>query len=93
MFLELLAELEYMDQYLNQLLLLKDTDGMKACKDATAHAIKLIKLIKERIEIAEVKVNDAPAPEARAWRDIKLEYEALYHLERLYNNNEDISNL
>lgn len=89
MFLELLTELEFLKNYLDQLLLVKDTDGMKASKEATAHAIKLVKLIKERIEIAESKVNNAPTPEARAWQDIKLEYEALYHLERLYNGGKN----
>ena len=89
MFNELLLELRFVQGYLETLLLLKNTDGMKASKEAVDHAIKLIKIIKDRIEIAEAKINNAPTPEARVWSDIKTEYEALYHLERLYNSSEE----
>lgn len=89
MFNELLVDLIFTQRYLETLLLLKDSDGMKASKEAVDHAIKLVKIIKDRIEIAEIKIQNAPTPEARAWKDIKMEYEALYHLERLYNSSEE----
>lgn len=87
MFNELLVELRFVEGYLETLLLLKDTDGMKASKEAVDHAIKLVKIIKDRIEIAESKIINGSTPEARAWKDIKTEYEVIYHLERLYNGS------
>lgn len=88
MFNELKVELSYAMGYLN-VNAEPESEGGKAAAEAISHAIKLVELIKDRIEIADVKVNNAPTPEARAWKDIKTEYEALYHLERLYNSSEE----
>ena len=88
MFNELKVELSYAMGYLN-VNAEPESEGGKAAAEAISHAIKLVELIKDRIEIADIKTNNAPAPEARAWKDIKMEYEALYHIERLYNSNEE----
>lgn len=93
MFVELKTELNASKHYLDTLKLLENEECMQATKEAIEHALNLIKLLNERVTIAEAKSNNAPLPVARSWKDIKLEYEAVYHLERLYNNNEDISNL
>lgn len=93
MFIELKTELNASKHYLDTLKLLEGDDCMKATKESIEHALNLINLLNERITIAEAKSTNAPLPVARSWKDIKLEYEAVYHLERLYNNNEDISSL
>ena len=93
MFDELKTELDFSKHYLDTLKLLEKDESMKATKEAIEHALNLINLLNERITIAEAKSTNAPLPVARSWKDIKLEYEAVYHLERLYKNNEDISNL
>lgn len=85
MFNELKTELAFAMGYLN-VNAEPESEGGKAAADAISHAIKLVELLKDRIEIADCKVLNAPGPEARAWNDIKMEYEALYHLERLYNS-------
>ena len=92
-FIELKTELNTTLNYLESLKLVENSDNMIAAKETIKHLQTLVQLLNDRIEIAESKVNNAPLPEARSWADIKNEYTALYHLERLYNNNEDISNL
>ena len=88
MFLELKSDLLFAREYLNTLKLLEKDESMIETKHAINEALTLIKLLNDRIAIAEVKVSSAPLPEARTWSDIKLEYEALYHLERLHNGQE-----
>lgn len=90
---ELKADLEFSKTYLNSLVGINKDTSLDLTIENINKALNLIKLINERLTIAEAKSNNAPLPEARSWKDIKLEYDALYHLERLYNNNEDISNL
>ena len=85
---ELKTELRFALTYLDSLKLLKDVHSMKASKKAIEHALNLLKIINDRIEIAESKTINAPLPEARKWKEVKLEYDALGHLERLYNNQE-----
>lgn len=86
MFNELKTELAFAMGYLN-VNAEPESEGGKAAAEAISHALKLVELLKDRIEIADIKTLNAPAPEARAWKDIKMEYEALYHLERLYNGS------
>lgn len=83
--LELKTELRFALTYLDSLKLLENEHSMKATKEAIEHALNLLKIINDRIEIAESKSINAPLPEARKWKEVKLEYDALGHLERLYN--------
>lgn len=85
---ELKTELRFALSYLDTLKLLEQEHSMKATKEAIEHALNLLKIINDRIDIAESKTINAPLPEARKWKEVKLEYEALGHLERLYNSNE-----
>lgn len=82
---ELKTELRFALTYLDSLKLLENEHSMKATKEAIEHALNLLKIINDRIEIAESKTINAPLPEARKWKEVKLEYDALGHLERLYN--------
>ena len=86
--LELKTELRFALTYLDTLKLLENEHSMKATKEAIEHALNLLKIINDRIEIAESKTINAPLPEARKWKEVKLEYDALGHLERLYNEKE-----
>ena len=88
-FLELKTELRFVLTYLDTLKLLENEHSMKATKEAIEHALNLLKIINDRIEIAESKTINAPLPEARKWKEVKLEYNALEHLERLYNAKEE----
>ena len=92
MFIELKTDLLFAKEYLNTLRLMQDDESMKSTKEAINKAITLVKLLNDRIEIADNKIKKAPLPEARVWSDVKQEYEALYHLERLYNGKE-VTNL
>lgn len=85
---ELKTELRFALTYLDSLRLLENEHSMKATKEAIEHALNLLKIINDRIEIAETKTINAPLPEARKWKEVKLEYDALGHLERLYNSTE-----
>lgn len=87
--LELKTELRFALTYLDTLKLLENEHSMKATKQAIEHALNLLKIINDRIEIAESKTINAPLPEARKWKEVKLEYDALGHLERLYNDNKE----
>ena len=87
--LELKTELRFALTYLDSLKLLENEHSMKATKEAIEHALNLLKIINDRIEIAESKSINAPLPEARKWKEVKLEYDALGHLERLYNAKEE----
>ena len=89
MFEELKCELKFVSSYLDTLKLLEKEHSMKATKEAIEHALNLLKIINDRIEIAESKTINAPLPEARKWKEVKLEYEALGHLERLYNEKKE----
>lgn len=86
---ELKTELRFALTYLDSLKLLENEHSMKASKQAIEHALNLLKIINDRIEIAESKSINAPLPIARKWKEVKLEYDALGHLERLYNSNEE----
>lgn len=87
---ELKTELRFALTYLDSLKLLKDEHSMKASKKAIEHALNLLKIINDRIEIAEIRAAEASAPEARYWKDILNEYGVIYNLERMYNSTPEI---
>lgn len=87
--LELKTELRFALTYLDSLKLLEKEHSMKATKAAIEHSLNLLKILQDRYEIAENKSINSPLPVARKWKEVKLEYEAINHLERLYNSKED----
>ena len=85
MFDELKCDLHYAKEYLDTLLLVEKEPGMIETKRAVKEALQLIKILNDRMTIANNQIRSGRLPKARVWSDIKLEYEAVYHLERLHN--------
>ena len=81
MLLELKTELNYCKK-------LFENEHKNAEAEMIEHALKLIKIINDRYAIAYNKDTNAPAPEARQWHGTRIEYEALEHLESLYNDRD-----
>lgn len=88
-FLELKSEIKFAREYYN-----RNFVGcykiQTQCDDVFDHIENLIKVIEDRIEIAEIRAAESPAPEARYWKDILNEYGVIYNLERMYNSTPEI---
>lgn len=83
MLLELKTELEYLANYIER--------GSKCkCNDEIAvgyvkHAQNLVKILKDRAEIAEAKVINGNKIEQRTWKEVSNEYDVIENMEKLYN--------
>ena len=83
MLLELKAELEFAKKYCCDNLENKEMESI--ITDTFNHAINLIKVLKDRQEIADAKVSYGNKIEQRSWKEVSEEYKAISDLERLYN--------
>lgn len=88
-FLELKSEIKFAREYYNRNFV-GHYKLQTQCDDIFDHIENFLKVIEDRIEIAEARAAEAPAPEARYWKDILNEYGVVYNLERMYNSAPEI---
>lgn len=83
MLLELKTELEYLYNYIERGSKCKTNDTIAL--GYITHAQNLVKILKDRAEIAEAKVMNGNKIEQRTWKEVSNEYDVIENMEKLYN--------